>query len=169
MKVELKCVKYYPSMSEETNCFQAAIYIDGKKAGYAENRGTGGNTWLRFDDREVEKRFEEYAKALPAKTYSYPGHPDLTLEMNGEVLVDDLLSEYLDRKEAARIAREAEKTRKRFAAAGFPVLIEIKNATHMLYAGARTEDEAPKVFETMRTKHRMADATYRIVPAGRVA
>ena len=41
MKITLKNVKHYESMSEETDCFEASLYVDGKKVGRVSNRGTG--------------------------------------------------------------------------------------------------------------------------------
>lgn len=42
MKIELKSIKHYPSMSEETNCYEAALWVDGRKIGTVSNRGQGG-------------------------------------------------------------------------------------------------------------------------------
>lgn len=44
MKIELKNIKTYPALSEETTAFSAEIFIDGRKAGYAKNDGHGGCT-----------------------------------------------------------------------------------------------------------------------------
>ena len=44
MKIELKNIKYSEWGSEETNCFQANIYLNGKLVGYCENDGKGGCT-----------------------------------------------------------------------------------------------------------------------------
>lgn len=44
MKVELKSIKVHKDMSEETTCFSADIFVDGRKAGYCKNNGRGGCT-----------------------------------------------------------------------------------------------------------------------------
>lgn len=64
MKIELKNFKSYESMSEETLCFQASLYFDGKKVGTVENRGQGGDTWPRISG-EDRKRLDEYIATLP--------------------------------------------------------------------------------------------------------
>lgn len=46
MNIELKNIKYFAAGSEETDCFVATIYIDGKKAGDARNDGHGGSTFI---------------------------------------------------------------------------------------------------------------------------
>jgi hypothetical protein len=43
VKVELKNVKVAKFASHETTCFEASIYIDGKKAGMVWNDGQGGS------------------------------------------------------------------------------------------------------------------------------
>jgi hypothetical protein len=42
MEIELKKVKICKFMSEETTCYKAEVWVDGEKAGYAENEGHGG-------------------------------------------------------------------------------------------------------------------------------
>tara|TARA_R100001086_G_scaffold198621_1_gene114940 strand:+ start:2658 stop:2993 length:336 start_codon:yes stop_codon:yes gene_type:complete len=42
MKIELKNIKHFESLSEETFCFNANLYVDGKKVGKVSNRGNGG-------------------------------------------------------------------------------------------------------------------------------
>lgn len=42
MNIELKAVKYFAAMSEETHCFTATIYVDGKRFCKVSNRGHGG-------------------------------------------------------------------------------------------------------------------------------
>ena len=39
MKLELKNIKYFASGSQETPCYTATVYIDGKKAIYVDNDG----------------------------------------------------------------------------------------------------------------------------------
>lgn len=44
MEITIKKLKVIKAMSEETLCFTATVYVDGKKAGTAQNRGFGGMT-----------------------------------------------------------------------------------------------------------------------------
>lgn len=41
-KIELKNIKHAEFASEETNCFQATVYVDGKRFCIADNEGHGG-------------------------------------------------------------------------------------------------------------------------------
>jgi len=63
MNIELRNVKYAAFASEETPCFSAAVFIDGKRVGEVSNDGHGG--CHRYSSREVEKRLDAYAKTLP--------------------------------------------------------------------------------------------------------
>ena len=46
-------------------CFQCSVYWDGKKAGFAKNSGTGGETYIYWDDRALEKAATEWAEKQP--------------------------------------------------------------------------------------------------------
>ena len=59
--VELKAVKILQSLSEETICFTANIYVNGKKAGWAKNTGNGGSNHYRFEERAVQTAVEAWA------------------------------------------------------------------------------------------------------------
>ncbi len=70
MKIEVKNVKFVEAFSEETFCFTASIWVDGKKVGEASNRGHVGNTDLMYNDgypskSKIHKAIEEYCKTLP--------------------------------------------------------------------------------------------------------
>jgi hypothetical protein len=41
MKIEVRNVKFSAFASQETNCFEATIWIDGKRIGAARNEGHG--------------------------------------------------------------------------------------------------------------------------------
>ena len=42
MKIELKAIQYAAFSSEETSCYSANLYIDGRKIGTVDNDGRGG-------------------------------------------------------------------------------------------------------------------------------
>ena len=49
MALTLKNLKHFAAGSQETYCFTATVYLDGKKVGTAENDGHGGETIVRLD------------------------------------------------------------------------------------------------------------------------
>lgn len=100
MKIQLKNVKINDSFSEETICFKADVFVNGKKIAYAENEGRGGCT---FTNAYPEKRsefleLEKYCKSLPKRVYEF-GEFDNDLES----VIDDLLNEKIKEKEQKKI------------------------------------------------------------------
>ena len=91
MKITLKNVKHYESMSEETYCFEASLYVDGKRVGRVSNRGYGGCHDYDFD-MKTERRLDEWCKAnLPKWSYLDSKYLDTNLEMHISKLVTDFL------------------------------------------------------------------------------
>lgn len=119
MQITLKNVKHYPSMSEETNCFEAVVYADGKKVGYVANRGCGGENEWSVTDNALYGALEAYAKTLPRKSFSSLPHLELTeggtltevagYEQDADSLVDDALIAILREKEEKKFRKMFEK------------------------------------------------------------
>ncbi len=63
MKIELRRITYNARLSDETSCYAADVWVDGKKRGTVSNSGTGGPD--RIDPRELEYEINAYAKTLP--------------------------------------------------------------------------------------------------------
>jgi hypothetical protein len=103
MKVELRNIKYAAFASQETSCFDATIYIDGKRAGYVRNDGTGG--CHRYDPNQLEERIGEHALALPE--YASQWNEGFSKEAKKRLVVDQLISAlleaYLLRKDYKRL------------------------------------------------------------------
>jgi hypothetical protein len=95
MKIELKNVKHSVFASHETDCFNAAIYIDGKKAGTVENSGQGGCDLIH--PRALGEQIEAYAKTLPQRDVSnlYNDGQVHTLPECAETLIAGLLHDHL--------------------------------------------------------------------------
>lgn len=88
MKIELRNIKLSAFMSRETHCFQAVVYIDGKRASVIENDGQGGcDCW---HERDVQARVETYARTLPPAIGG-----DSPLPMSAEILIGNLLNEHI--------------------------------------------------------------------------
>lgn len=104
MKIELRNVKHYASMSEETACFEAMIYLDGKPAGRVYNRGHGG--CHDYDNRDTEKKLDEFAATLPVIETEMMDPHDRTkpfvFKQDADHLIDDALTELLVRRDFQR-------------------------------------------------------------------
>ena len=90
MKLSLIKVKHSEFASQETNCFEAVVCIDGKSVAIASNQGCGGPTDLNDIVRGSVAKIEAYAKSLPVEKCEWGNMPQ-----TGESLVDDLLTEHL--------------------------------------------------------------------------
>jgi len=76
MKIELKNLKIYDKMSEETLAFTADVYVNGKKVAYAKNDGCGGCTNYNAysqADRALLVEAEGYCNALPSTKHEFGG------------------------------------------------------------------------------------------------
>lgn len=98
----IKNVKHSQFSSHETNCFECTIYWKGKKAGFAENSGRGGNTSLTWLSRTVEKEAQAWAETQPdiVTEFNLPDKNEVftyTFELEGAV--DELLETHLQEKD----------------------------------------------------------------------
>lgn len=101
MNIELKNIKYVASMSEETSCFQAIIYIDGVKAGDARNDGHGGSTFI--SPLSLAEKLNEYGATLPVKVIDMGDGTSFDSKQDAESLVDDLLTKHLIEKDLRKL------------------------------------------------------------------
>lgn len=108
MQIELKNIKHAAFASQETNCFEATIYVDGRKAGSARNEGQGGSTFI--EPRSLEQQLNDYAKTLPKTVTDFPDPQDKSkrfeYEQSAETLIDDLLVEWLLRRDLKRLLKK---------------------------------------------------------------
>nr|WP_199156679.1 hypothetical protein [Pedobacter sp. ASV2] len=113
MNIELKNIKYYEPFSEETLAFNVNLYIEGKRAGIAKNDGRGGATYYMGDNKEGQeliRQAENYAKALPDKHYPKDEYMEaFSIPMNLEHYIDDLLNDYLRKKDLDKIQKKVAK------------------------------------------------------------
>jgi len=105
MKIELKNVKYAKFASEETDCFEATVYIDGKKAGTVSNDGHGGPD--NFYPFELEQRLNAHAATLPKRKWRDVGiDSDGEYPNNAESVIGDLFGDWLLRKDFAKALKK---------------------------------------------------------------
>jgi hypothetical protein len=112
MKIEIKNVKINNSFSEETICFTADIFVDGKKTGYARNDGRGGCTHYSSyhkpnNDHDL-RQAEAYAKTLPSTSHEFMGKT-MVLESNLESLIDEMVYVIDNKREADKFQKKIQK------------------------------------------------------------
>ena len=99
MEITLKNVKHYESMSEETYCFEASLYADGKRVGRVSNRGTGGCHDYDFD-MKTERELDEWCRTnLPKWTFeAETSFGDEEQDTDLEMHISNLVTDFLDNK-----------------------------------------------------------------------
>lgn len=88
MKIEIRNVKYAKFASQETECFEATVLIDGSVVGKVSNEGHGGNNM--YYPHDIETRLDVYAKTLPPCKTEYGD-----LEMSSDLIIGELFTQWL--------------------------------------------------------------------------
>lgn len=111
MNIEIKNIKYSPTLSDDSNAFTANLYINGKKVCMVSDNGSGGG----LDYGIVEPRLkpllreaEQWCKQLPAipLTDATPEAEARELEMDLDLYIDRLLMNYLRAQEDRKLERK---------------------------------------------------------------
>ena len=106
MDITIKNIKHYESMSEETNCFEATLYVDNKKVGRVANRGTGGCNEWHLNDYSLEKTLNDWCIANLPKWKMSDTFADGDNEVNDTDLdmhIDNLLVKHLETKDLKKL------------------------------------------------------------------
>ena len=105
MELTLKNVKLMESMSEETTCFSASIYIGGERAGEVRNRGTGGPHEIDWcSDKNGSEwlglAYEEWLKDQTVPFETFEGKIELLDNTHDklEVTIDEALNRFEDER-----------------------------------------------------------------------
>jgi hypothetical protein len=124
MNIELKNIKHFESLSEETNAFTASVYIEGKRVGTAKNTGHGGETDVYADNelgRDLINRAEAYFKSLPPKHYpGQDGSEGFSFQVRLPDHIDDLLTDHLVKKDMADIQKKINRDMEKGIVVGTP-------------------------------------------------
>ena len=104
MKIELKSLKIFDAMSEETIAFVADVYVNGKKVAYCKNDGHGGCTYYNCypnADRTLLEAAELHCKNLQEEIYGF--NPSL------EDFIDEWVYRVDNEKQASKFQKKLEK------------------------------------------------------------
>lgn len=141
MKFELKSVEYSPSLSEETYCFSAKLYINDVHAFDVSNRGHGGPTdaWKTGRSPLTESTVNEYLAENPPADWEYDFGYDIEMKVN------DLLSDWIAKQHLNRLLSR------------FVIATDGTNLFSFKYKGGLTSNKIPKertqeMIDTMKKK-----------------
>lgn len=137
MNVVLKNLKINTRLSEETHCFSASLYVDGKRRGDVTNRGHGGPT--DFSDRSAQRELDEWGKTQPS-VESF----GMQLPVTAELIVGDLLDKtMLERDRKAMVKKLVRKLKR----PGCIVLVGIAQNDHEISASGERVRAVPGATE----------------------
>jgi len=104
MRIELKNFKYADFASDETPCFTATVYVNGKRSFTVENDGHGGpNNYHNIDSGEGYKAVEEYAASL--FEVDVDGTGKYFIQPNVETVIFQQVDKILNERETKKILR----------------------------------------------------------------
>ena len=96
-RLTLKGIKICQWASEETLCFEANIYFDGKKAGTVGDSGKGGGNEYWFTNKDAEQFMKDEASKMP--DYEAFG---MTLSHDMDSIIHIRIAEFEARKHAKK-------------------------------------------------------------------
>lgn len=117
MKIEIKNLKHSEFASDETDCFEATVYINGKRAFLARNQGFGGcndyhplkatageqnNVWNQVTE------VNDYLKTLPPVITDLKNDDGTFWEYQKDLdsVISDLVNDELSAKQLKKIMRK---------------------------------------------------------------
>ena len=103
--ITLKNIKHFEAGSQETHCYTATIYVDGKRFATVENNGHGGcdnvhpinGGWDAI--KELEERIKETYPRIELEYFEDGLEPSL------EIICGDLVNDFLLKKEFKKVMR----------------------------------------------------------------
>jgi hypothetical protein len=95
-KIELKNLKHSDFASQETYCFEASVYIDGKKAGTVSNQGCGGSH--SYHPNTLYQLLKAEADKLPPHEWRL-NEEVLTIQPDADTIISELVTEALHAKD----------------------------------------------------------------------
>ncbi|MBS3912696.1 MAG: hypothetical protein KGZ70_12895 [Hydrogenophaga sp.] len=98
-RVTLKNLKHSEFASQETPCFEATVYVDGKRVGKAFNDGQGSAH--RYDPFSIEKTLNEIAATLPPMDMSDYGMDPV--QQDADLMISCLVEDEVMRRRIARM------------------------------------------------------------------
>lgn len=165
-KIELRRVHFSERLIDETNAFDADVWVNGKKAGHAGNDGHGGCTIVHL---ESWARFivAGWVGTLPKKKYeAREGMEAFEIEQTIDSVIDELLEAHLAVKERAKVEKRVRTEALKIRARGFvPVLVATRRTYIVTCSKTNAEFELVETARRIVEKHRdMRGAIAAFVP-----
>lgn len=149
MKIELQRFTTNARLSQETTAFAADVWVDGKKAGHAENDGHGGSTMVHLD-KSVRAKVEAHGKTLvPAEYRSFTGGAEWIVDQ----LVEAELQKRSDKAFAKKIASADAKEKAACEKQGLRAA-RLRHGDTWLWFAFKPGADAKALADAIATKHK---------------
>lgn len=106
MKLELKAVKYFAAMSEETHCYSANLYANGRMCAEVGNRGHGGCDELHITNESLFRKVQDYIAKLPETEIAVEGVSTLSVPQTLDGICGELMNEWHNQQEVKKLKRK---------------------------------------------------------------
>jgi hypothetical protein len=103
--LELRSIKVISSMSEETNCYQAKLYVDGQHFADVSNRGHGGCDDVYLANGKTHADLHNL-ELLIKNTFEPYRCGESSIDYNLEMACGDLVDAWLLEKDCKRILKK---------------------------------------------------------------
>jgi hypothetical protein len=100
-RVTLKSIKVLESRSEETHCYTANVYFDGKKIAEVGNGGHGACDDYYPTNKAGADKMQEYIKTLPDHVYDFGNVP-----ASLDYICSEAINDWYAKKDFAKICRK---------------------------------------------------------------
>ena len=108
-KIELKNIKYSEFASEETHCYRATLYVDGKRFATVGNQGHGGCDYVHpispVTNKDLDKLEITIAKEYPKWGSEY-GDKEDTHDHDLEIVCGNLVNEWIKDREIKKALKK---------------------------------------------------------------
>lgn len=102
LNVELKGIEYSEGLSEDSNCFFASVYVDGKKEGTARDNGMGG--MIVIEPKQLLDKLTDAGLKMGKVKVDFTGE---LFDIDAEDIINQLLTEYLYKKDFKRVIKKS--------------------------------------------------------------
>ena len=104
MEKQLFTIKSFKTWStHDGGGYQFTLYYDGKKFAFVHNDGNGGWVEVNCENKEDQKRFDDYISSLPKWKSSIDGSD---MDMTSDIFMDELVNEYELAKKLAKAKKK---------------------------------------------------------------
>lgn len=140
---QLKNVKEYKALSEETIAFSANLYKNNKKVASCRNDGRGGCNDVDWESESERQSFTQYISKQPSETIQF-GNESMELMMSEDMFISNLLHKYLEKKDDENQIKKSIKK-------GYQLVIKEISDFRVTYHSGNNKDQAKAILNKPNT------------------